>query len=325
MIFLNGQRHDIPDTMVLGIHFVAGLRHRFRPSLASRVPAIALSMLALFATTAQADSLVWLPGNSRAIGRSTSASRDSPTSGLLFAPRVAGKAAADFAFARVPFGGVALRPGLDAFFELEHSQVGVGGSLPLPGQGKGWMLWRGMYRWSLAFSAERLARRWFGERGALEIVLGVGHESDHVTADHFNDAPRRGDIRYGGGGNFVLYELAAHKPLGDRTELTIRAEDRDYARPGTILRAPGLDLVFRYRALPHCEPVVSLFAERLFVDPNLNAARNGYFAALLVGPAIPGQLGEVLLYSALEVGNGKGLLINHRELRWALGARFAPF
>jgi hypothetical protein len=265
-----------------------------------------------------------MPGNSRAIPRTTSASRDVPVSDLVFAPRVGAKGAADFAFVVVRAGGVAFRPGFDAFFALEHADVGVAGPLPLPGEGKGPMLWRGMFRASFALSAERLARAWLGRGGAIEITAAVGHESDHVTGGSFDDAPRPGDILDGGGGDFAVYDLAMRALVAPRLEVWARVEDRAYFR-GPILHAPGLDTGLRWHLLPHVEPVLSLFGEALLVDPNQNAARDGGLAALLAGLALPGALGELIPYSAIDVGNGKGLLINRREIYVSIGVRYAPF
>jgi hypothetical protein len=265
-----------------------------------------------------------MPGNSREIPRTTSASRDVPASDLVFAPRVSGKAAVDFALFVVRGGGLAVRFGIDAFFELEHADVGLSGPLPLPGEGKGPMLWRGMYRMSLALSAEDLAHAWFGPRGAIEITGTVGHESDHVTGGSFDDAPERGDIVDGGGGNFVIFDAAVRAPLGDRVDLWGRVADRAYWL-GPILHAPGLDMGLRWHLLPHLEPVVSLFGEALLVDHNQNAANNGGFAGMLLGLSLPGKLGEVIPYTAVDAGNNKGLLINRREIDVSIGVRYAPF
>jgi len=283
------------------------------------------ALLAATATSARADDgVTWMPGNSREIPKTASASRDAPVSGLVFAPRVSAKGAADFAFAKIDLDGFALRPGIYAAFELEHADPGLNGPLPLPGEGKGPMLWRGMFGFSFALSAEHLARRWFGARGAIEIAVTVGHESDHVTGASFNDAPDRGDIVDGGGGNFVLYDLAVRVPLGAHVDAWGRVEDRAYWL-GPILHAPGAELGVRWYAAPHFEPLVSVFGERLLVDPNINAAKDGGFAGLLAGVGLPGALGELLPYSALDVGNGKGLLINRRELTLGIGVRYAPF
>jgi hypothetical protein len=274
-------------------------------------------------TTADVER-TWMPGNSREIVRDTSASRDVPVSGLVFAPRVGGKGAVDFAFTRLRADGVALRIGFDAFFELEHADVGLAGPLPLPGQGKGPMLWRGMYRASLALSAERLARDWFGSGGAIEIAATVGHESDHVTGGSFDDAPQRGDIVAGGGGDFAVYDIAIRGQVASHLVAWGRVQDRAYFR-GAILHAPGVDAGIRWHLLAHVDPVVSVFGERLLVDHNRNGANDGGSVGLLAGVALPGALGELVPYTAVNAGNNKGLLINRREIDVSIGVRYAPF
>jgi hypothetical protein len=264
-----------------------------------------------------------MPGNSREIVRTDSASRDAAVSGLVFAPRVAAKGAADFALAKIEAGGVAVRPGFFAFFELEHAEQGLSGPLPLPGEGKGLMLWRGMFGLSLMLSAERLAHAWLGPHGAIEWGATIGHESDHVTGASFDDAPDPGDIPDGGGGNFVLYELAMRAPVVDRVDAWWRVEDRAYFA-GPILHAPGAEAGVKWHLGPHFEPLLSLFAESLLVDKE-SGARDGGFLGVLAGIAAPGVAGEVLPYVAVDVGNGKGLLINRREAVTSIGVRYAPF
>jgi hypothetical protein len=276
------------------------------------------------AREAHADSVVWMPGNSREIQRTVSASRDAPVSGLTFTPRVEAKGAADFAFVKIDFGDAVLRPGAFAFFELEHADPGLQGPLPLPGEGKGPMLWRGMFGASLALSAERLAHAWLGPRGAVEITVTAGHESDHVTGASFNDAPQRGDIIAGGGGNFILYDVAIRRSFGSHLDGWARIEDRAYWL-GPVLHAPGAEMGVRWHMLPHFEPLLAVFGEALLVNHNLNGANDGGFGSLLGGIGLPGALGELLPYTALDVGNGKGLLINRRELTLSIGVRYAPF
>ncbi len=289
-----------------------------------RVCLLAAGLLWPRGAHADPATVTWMPGESREVSRATSASRDVPVSDLVFAPRVGAKGAADFAFLALRAGGVALRPGFDAFFALEHANVGVAGPLPLPGEGKGPMLWRGLFRASLALSAERLARKWLGPGGAVEITAAAGHESDHVTGGSFDDAPEPGDILDGGGGNFVVYDAAMRAFLVPRLEAWARVGDRIYWA-GPILHAPGAEAGLRWHLLPHVEPVLSLFGEALLVDHDLNAARDGGLAALLAGVALPGALGELIPYTAVDVGNGKGLLINRREIDASIGVRYAPF
>jgi hypothetical protein len=283
------------------------------------------------------DAVVFLPGNTHEIDHNASASRDAPVLGLTFAPRVEAKAAADFAFVKVEAGGVTFRPGFSGFFDLEHANPGLNGPLPLPGEGKGVMLWRGHFEFSFMLSAERLARDWLGPHGALEIGVTVGHESDHVTGASFNDAPEPGDIVSGGGGNFVLYELAARTRLADRLTLWARIEDRAYWL-GPIAHAPGAEIGLRWHWLPHVEPLTSIFGEGLLVDHRVDQAgesasldqqiveaRSGGFFGWLVGIGMPGAFGQIIPYTALDVGNGKGLLINRREADLSIGVRYAPF
>ncbi|MGH7272351.1 MAG: hypothetical protein ACREJ3_18130 [Polyangiaceae bacterium] len=285
---------------------------------------VCLAALASLLAPARARATVtWMPGESREISRDTSASRDAPVSGLVFAPRVSAKGAADFALAAMRFGGVSLRPGFEAFFELEHADVGLSGPLPLPGQGRGPMLWRGYYGGSLALSAERLARAWLGARGAIEVAVTVGHESGHVTGGSFDDAPDPGDITAGGGGEFAIYDVAVRVPVSASVDVWGRIGDRAYFR-GPILHAPGLGGGLRWHLAPHLEPVVSVFGEALLVNHNLNEARDGGFAGLLAGLALPGELGELIPYVAAAAGNGKGLLINRREIDLSIGVRYAP-
>ncbi len=295
------------------------------PSRSSFVAAALAASLCFASRGARADDaqVTWIPGSSREISRFVSASRDAPVSGLVFGPRVRATAAADFAIVKIRFDGVALRAGFDGLFDLEHADTGYRG-LPLPGRGNGPMLWRGMYRVSLALSAERLARAWLGPRGAIEIAMTVGHESDHVTGDTFDDAPRRGDIVAGGGGEFAIYEVALRKPIAPKLDVWGRAQDRAYFR-GPIFHAPGIEGGLRWRAWPHLWPTFSLFGEGLLVNPNLNGAKDGWFVAALAGLAVRGAAGELMPFVSTDAGNGKGLLINRRELRVSIGVRYAPF
>jgi hypothetical protein len=294
-----------------------------RGSSAAVACAIALACVSA-SPDARADPAMpaWMPGNSREIDRTASASRDAAVSGLVFAPRVSAKGAADFAVSKLEAGGIAFRPGFFGFFELEHADEGLSGPLPLPGEGKGPMLWRGMFGLSLMLSAERLAHAWLGPRGAIEWGVTLGHESDHVTGGSFDDAPAPGDIPDGGGGDFVLYELATRVPLAGRLDGWGRIQDRAYFL-GPILHAPGGEMGIRWHLAPKAEPVLSLFGEGLLVNHEQGAGNGAFFGAL-AGLAAPGVAGELLPYTAVDVGNGKGLLINRREAVVSIGVRYAP-
>ncbi|XYH93656.1 hypothetical protein ACMHYB_38200 [Sorangium sp. So ce1128] len=292
-----------------------------------RKPALlTLAAALLVAAPTRADgprTLDWLPGSSREIARSTSASRDAPVSALVFAPRVRGDAAVDFAFVKLPLRDVALRPGMFFMFDLEHARPGVAGALPMPGQGKGQMLWRGLYGLTFALSAERLARQLLGERGAIEVAITLGHESDHVTGESFEDALPSGGIEHGGG-DYGQFDVAARTRLGRFVEVWARAQDRLYVR-GHIRHAPGLDLGLRVCAHRFVQPVVGVFGEALLVNRDVSEAEHGFFTSLLAGLAFVGRFGELTPFVAWDAGNGQGLLIDHREVRFGGGVRYAPF
>jgi hypothetical protein len=271
-------------------------------------------------------SFEWLPGESRAVSRKMSASLDAPVTEIVFAPRDELKAGADVAIARIVTGGVALRPGFSAFVDVLYADPG--GFWPVSPR-SGAILFRGHYEFSLALDAERLSRQWLGSAGAVEVAFFAGHESDHVLGSGppdpgFVNAPRAGDITDGGGGHFTGPELALRFGMGPRLELWARAADRIYFH-GPVLHEPSLEGGLRWLLRPGLVPLVSVFGEALLVDPNQNLGRDGGDVQLLAGLGLPGRHGEVIPFVALDIGNQKGLLINHREADCAIGVRYAPF
>jgi hypothetical protein len=227
---------------------------------------------------------------------------------------------------KIATGGVALRPGFSGFADVQYSEPG--GFWPAPGKGP--ILFRGHFELAVALSAERLAREWLGEGGAVEVVLALGHESDHVLGSGgpdsgFVSAPRPGDIVDGGGGNFVIYELALRRGLTQSIEFWTRLVDRAFFQGSPVQNVPGAEAGLRWRWRSHFQPVLSLYGEALLVDPGQNLGRDGADVDALAGIALPGAFGELIPYASLQVGNQKGLLINHREADVILGVRYAPF
>jgi hypothetical protein len=283
-------------------------------------------VLACLPRAARADGVEWLPGDSRTVTHAVSASLDAPVSSIVFAPRDEIKAGFDLGIARIPLDGVALRPGLSGFADVQYANPGGFWPVPPP---TGGILFRGHYEFSLDLGAERLGHAWFGPRGAFEIVLVAGHESDHVLAGEgpspgFASATRRGDIVDGGEGNFVSVEVALRVPLGRRLDGWGRLGDRRYI-DDPVFHKPSIEGGVRWHLWPHVEPLVSVFGEALLVDRNTNQASDGGDGQLVAGVALSGSYGEVIPCVTVDVGNQKGLLVNHREADLLVGVRYAPF
>jgi hypothetical protein len=273
------------------------------------VAIVALSTVS--GAAASAAEFEWLPGAARSIPRTTSASRDAAVLEYAYGPRAQASIGSEFGL--VALRGKALSAWLGMYGMIALENADSREFFP-PSQ-----LWRGRIGLSGAVSAETLARRWFGAKGALEIGLVVGHESDHGELD---DPHRADDIPHGAGGDFVLPDLAFRVPVGGSAELSVRYADRIFVR-GDLAHAPAADLGLRIRYWPHLQPMLALFAEELF--PSEPFVRHGFRARALVGPAIPGRVGEVLPFVGGELGAGMGLLTNRREARLSLGVRYAPF
>ena len=282
---------------------------------------IAMMPMRRAAADEERKAFVWLPGPAREIPTTTSASRDAPVSAMAYGPRVRGDLAGEFGLFALLGDALEFRFGMRGMIEIEHQDAGLRGP-PVPGLGKGPMLWRGLYGGSFAFSLPRLGRA-LGAHGGFELTAFVGHESDHATDISHPTLPP-GAIDDGGGGNFVGGDVAVRFPLATALELSLRAQDRHYL-VGVIANAPGLDVVLRFRALPEVQPLLGVFGERLFVHHDRNDAKNGHLITALVGVAFPGRAGEVTPFVSLEEGNAKGLLIDRTELRFAAGVRYAPF
>jgi hypothetical protein len=306
----------------------------FRSSRARRLvlAAAMFGATAASASDASADTSFFpgwserLPGNAREISRSSSASRDTPALEGAYGPASQSSVGLEFGTVRLHWEGISVRLGVHFLVALENHDKGILAGMPFVAS----QLWRGLWGSSLAFTSRSLARRLFGPRGALEVTTLFGHETAHADADFrdthpgFADAPRRGDIRDGGQGNYFQHDLAVRLAPTSSLDLVVRAQDRIYIT-GLMRHAPGLDLVLTWRLLPELQPMVAVFAERLLVNPGENAARNGGFARVMLGAVLPGKLGAVTPFLSLDGGNGKGFLVNQRELRGSFGLRYSPF
>ena len=307
-----------------------------RPSRAGyKLLAVAVAVTVAIAATASdasADgSLIpaWterLPGNAREISRSSSASRDTPVLEGAYGPASQSSVGLELGTVRLHWEGISVRLGVHFLVALENHDKGIFAGMPFVAS----QLWRGLWGSSLSFTSRSLSRQWFGPRGGLEVTTLFGHESAHADADFrdthpgFSGPPRRGDILKGGEGNYFQHDIAVRLAPRDSLDLVLRVQDRIYVT-GLMRQAPGLDVVLTWRLLPEIQPMVAIFAERLFVNPGDNASGNGAFARVMLGALLPGKLGVVTPFVSLDGGNGKGFFVNQREARGSFGLRYSPF
>ena len=270
----------------------------------------------------------WL-GPSREISLSSSASRDTPIFSIHMLPRVAYSAGVDLSLAEFPFDSKTLRLGLHGMLDLESTDDSrLGTVFILKGNNA---LWRGVYGFSLALSFDEWARSLWGERGALELTVTGRHESEHSTADNdeitIPEFKGRPDIN-----NFIMIDAAARIPLGE-FDCELRSQHKLFvgADPNYIY-GPGLDVIFRWRGFKRFQPFSSTFVEYLFGNTVSSGVRadglggrvpDAYFVRNLTGIIVNGIIGDMQIYTSLEVGHGKGLLVFDEDFRWGFGVRVA--
>lgn len=277
-----------------------------------------------------------LPGPARGIPRTTSASRDAPVLEYAFGPRAQASVGVEPGLAELRQRSATLRAGMYAMIGVENATSER--AFP-PGE-----LWRGLVGASVSLELPRLARAWLVRGADLEVSLVVGHESDHATSASSSSlaAPGPWAIPFGGGGNFIAPDVAVVLPAGRAFVVTLRLQDRIYfnqlpllagSRVASdvvadglhegLLNAPGADLVVRWRAAPWAMPQVAVFGEHLFAHDAF--VPDGQFLRAVAGVALPGRTGELEPFVSFDGGNGKGLLVQERELRLSVGVRYAIF
>jgi len=297
------------------------------------VVAAAAFLLAPHGALAQTS---WLPGADRAIPRTTSASRDAAVLEYAYGPRAQASLGAEPGLLEVRRPSSTLRLGLYGMVGLENATAD---RVFPPGE-----LWRGLVGASVALELPRLARAWLVPGSTMEVALVLGHESDHATAGSSSTLPPPGPyaIPFGGGGDFLAPDIAVTLPAGRAVTITLRLQDRIYFNElpllfGSrtisdsvadglhegLLNAPGADLVVRWRAASWARPQVAVFAEHLFAHDAF--VPDGQFLRAMAGVVLPGRVGELEPFVSFDGGNGKGLLIQERELRFSVGVRYAPF
>ncbi len=299
-----------------------------------RAPLLVLAALALPSRAFAGDEFAWLP-DARAIPRTTSASRDAPVLEYAYGPRAQASIGAEPGLLKYRRGDVATRVSFYAMAALENATESK--FFP-PNE-----LWRGLVGVTFATEAPRLARAWFGPGSDLELAVVVGHESDHQTANSVVDIgplPPRA-IPFGGGGDFVAPDVAVRLAAGP-LRFVVRLLDRIYFNAFPLLvgdraasdvvaddlheglvNAAGADIVVRWALAPWCQPQLALYGEHLFAHDAF-VDDGGFFRAML-GAVLPGALGWLEPFGSFDAGNGKGLIVERRELRLSFGLRYAAF
>jgi hypothetical protein len=296
----------------------------------------ALTIASLVAHDARGDGATWLPGSDRVIARTTSASRDTPLLEYAYGPRAQASIGMEPGIVEVRGVSLAFRAGLYAMTALENA---TSERLFPPSE-----LWRGLVGASFALALPNVANAWLGSGSDFEIGLIVGHESDHATSGSTSTLGPPGPLAlpYGAGGDFVAPDVAIRFIAGRTVTLTLRLADRLYfnafplivgARGASdtiaqslhegVANAPGADLILRWRASASAEPQLALYGEHLFSRES--TIPDGQFFRAMAGVALPGRVGELEPFVSLDGGNGKGLLVEEREVRVSVGGRYAAF
>jgi hypothetical protein len=282
------------------------------------------------------SSTTWLPGADRAIPRTTSASRDTPLLEYAYGPRAQASIGAEPGIVELRGKNTAFRFGLYAMIGLENA---TSDRVFPPGE-----LWRGLVGATFGLELPTVARAWLVPGSDLEIGLIVGHESDHASVASSSTLAPPGPlaIPFGGGGDFLAPDIAVRLPAGPSFTITMRLQDRIYFNELPLLvgarvasdtiadsvheglaNAPGADLIVRWRACRWAEPQLALFGEHLFAHDAF--VQDGEFFRAMAGVVLPGRVGELEPFASFDGGNGKGLLVQERELRLSVGIRYAPF
>ena len=271
-------------------------------------------LVAMLPIAARADERVEvLPGASRAINHALSASRDTALLGLALTPYSVLTAGGDVGLVKVALRDTSLRFGFFGMLELESDRPWSGRQPDfLPRENS--QFWRAVGGWSLAASLDGLAQRTLGDGAALEASLSLRHESEHHT-----DGPRDEGIPHIG--NCVLADAAVRVPAGP-VDVELRLQTKLFLGERSYTVGPGADLIVRWRLSRWVQPFSSTFAEVLL---GAGEVPDDVMLRNLTGVILPGRIGDLQVFTSVEIGNGKSLNVYKREARWGGGVRLAFF
>jgi hypothetical protein len=266
----------------------------------------------------------WLPAESRAIPLSDSASRDAPVIELAYGPTVQASLGGEKGLVHRSYLGLDYRLSVYGLAAYELQTV----AWPPPE----FLRTLGGVTASFAVNAPASLG------GILEISIGFGGEWATTVGPTEAPAAMPGDIPFGGGGLFLLPEIAWRRDFGP-WQLTARLSER-IDLPGVLLvfgeraladvvadavddsftNVPAAEVALRWTAMPGWQPLCSVHGDVLF--PEDTSARTGWFVRGIVGLAITGVVGQLIPFLSADLGNGQGLLLNTREARFSAGVRY---
>jgi hypothetical protein len=291
----------------------------------------AIHFLVLLGISDAAAELLVLPGNSRAISHTLSASRDNAIPGYEFTPREVQRGGLDFAFLGYKFPRHTLRLG---FFGMMEIQSDVEDPEPWLLGRQTVSLWRGVWGFSTALSFDKFASEHWGDRANLEFAVDLRHESDHETDGQNPDYELVPII-----GDFVKPEIAVRMPW-KQFDFDLRLQHKFFFNaygysdgyPGGLpyTHGPGGDLVARWHMNRRFDPFASSFYEYVwggeadYYGLNLNIPDHHLFRQL-AGVIVKGRAANLHLYTSWSIGHDKGLLAFHEDRLWGWGLRVDIF
>jgi hypothetical protein len=241
---------------------------------------------------------------------------------MLIFPRPAEMAGGELSLFALGFPSFTLRSGFAGLIELEvDARTSSVNSGPSP-SGRGKILWRGSYAYYAAFALDEFGRR-LCAHCEVELTVQYRHESQHYTGGN-----------QGGGDEDVSEQPYVGDDLIVDVALARQSRDWYFAQrllgmwylPGRSSYAfgGGADVHARFIGWPQVQPFLSLYGERLR-GTELQARRfpDAYRLRALLGVAVPSWLGEILLYTAADVGHRYGVRGLTEEATLGLGVRLA--
>ncbi|MBN2718074.1 MAG: hypothetical protein JXX14_19670 [Deltaproteobacteria bacterium] len=264
----------------------------------------------------------WL-GKGRTISKGWSASRDTSVMTMNFFPRPFLKGGGAFALMSLANASGILYLGFEGFIELLVDGETRGTNAGLAPWGDGWMLWRGSYSYYLAASSQRLMSG-ICSHCEVEAAVSYRHESEHYTGSNHGpwgiDATLTPYV-----GDDVIVDLGVGQYVG-RWYFAERVTGMWFL-PDASSYSFGVasDIHVRWRQWRLIHPFFSGYTEfKSGTEWRHQQYPDAYRIRGLLGVALPGSLGDILVYLSGDVGHRYGIRANMEEATLGLGVRLLP-